>query len=363
MVAVRGLSRSLHGRFGFEPQNTLLVTTSLAMAGYQGDTAEVMRKRMIETIETIPGVTGAGPIDTAPLATGDLPNTRIFRDEVSDFRPGNGVDTPVLMEITPGYFRSAGTTLVAGRDVTWQDDAAAPHVAIVNEALARKLFGSTTAAVGRHFRNREGVRVEVIGVAEQGAYETLTDDQATALFFPEAQSRTANVTLVVRSAVEPATLAGLARARLRALDAGLPIFTQTWPQALNGVLFGPRMAAIALGVLGVMAALLSITGIFGIAAYAVSRRMKELGIRIALGADHRDLLRATLAKPVQLLAIGSLAGLGLGVLAGRVLAFIVYQASPRDPLVMTGVVLVMMLLGLLATWIPARRALAVDPLV
>jgi ABC-type antimicrobial peptide transport system permease subunit len=122
------------------------------------------------------------------------------------------------------------------------------------------------------------------------------------------------------------------------------------------------MATIALGVLGAMGALLSITGIFGMAAYSVSKRLRELGIRIALGAQRSEVLQAALGRPFKLLAFGSIAGLILGVLASRVLAFVVYQATPRDPLVLAGVVLAMALLGLLATWIPAQRALRIDPL-
>jgi len=118
---------------------------------------------------------------------------------------------------------------------------------------------------------------------------------------------------------------------------------------------------MSLGVLGVMGAMLSITGIFGMAAYSVSKRLRELGIRLARGADRRQLLSAALGRAVKLLALGSAAGLLLGVLASRVLAFVVYQATPRDPVVLAGVVLAMALLGLLATWIPAQRALAVDP--
>ena len=118
-----------------------------------------------------------------------------------------------------------------------------------------------------------------------------------------------------------------------------------------------------LGVLGVMGAMLAVTGIFGMAAYSVSKRLRELGIRIALGAQRRGVLEAALARPLKLLALGSAAGLLLGILATRVLAFIVYQATPRDPLVLGGVVLAMVLLGLLATWIPAQRALSVDPAI
>ncbi len=125
--------------------------------------------------------------------------------------------------------------------------------------------------------------------------------------------------------------------------------------------FLPQVATVALGVLGAMGAMLSITGIFGMAAYSVSKRLRELGIRVALGAQRKQVIQAALGRAFRLLAFGSAAGLLLGILASRVLAFIVYQATPRDPLVLAGVVVAMALLGLLATWIPARRAPSVDP--
>ena len=123
------------------------------------------------------------------------------------------------------------------------------------------------------------------------------------------------------------------------------------------------MATIALGVMGLMGAMLSITGIFGMAAYSVSKRLRELGIRVALGAQRKQVLQAALGRAFKLLAWGSTAGLLLGMLASRVLAAVVYQATSRDPMVLAGVVLAMSLLGLLATLIPARRALSVDPMI
>jgi ABC-type antimicrobial peptide transport system permease subunit len=123
------------------------------------------------------------------------------------------------------------------------------------------------------------------------------------------------------------------------------------------------MAALSLGIFGLMNAILSITGIFGMAAYSVSKRLKELGTRVALGARRKEVLQAAIGRAFKLLAIGPAAGLGLGILATRVLAFIVYQATPRDPVVLAGVVMAMALLGLAATWIPAQRALSVNPLV
>jgi ABC-type antimicrobial peptide transport system permease subunit len=138
---------------------------------------------------------------------------------------------------------------------------------------------------------------------------------------------------------------------------------ETWTQGLDIALFPSHVATVALGVLGLMGAMLSMTGIFGMAAYSVSKRMRELGIRMALGAQRTEVLKAALGRAVKLLAIGSVAGLLLGVLAAKVLSYIVYQANPRDPLVLGGVVLAMALLGLVATWIPAQRALSVDPLI
>jgi ABC-type antimicrobial peptide transport system permease subunit len=128
------------------------------------------------------------------------------------------------------------------------------------------------------------------------------------------------------------------------------------------VLFPSQMASLALGVMGGMGAMLAITGIFGMAAYSVSKRLRELGIRVALGAQRKEILQAALGRAFRLLAFGSAAGLLVGLLASRVLALVVYQATPRDPLVLAGVVLAMAMLGLLATWIPARRALSVNPM-
>lgn len=132
---------------------------------------------------------------------------------------------------------------------------------------------------------------------------------------------------------------------------------------MNGAFFASRVATVSLGILGVMGAILSITGIFGMAAYSVSRRLKELGIRVALGARRSVVLRTALGRAFNLLALGSVAGLIFGFIASRVLSYIVYEATPRDPIVLAGVVVAMGLLGLFATWIPAQRALAVNPLV
>jgi ABC-type antimicrobial peptide transport system permease subunit len=269
-----------------------------------------------------------------------------------------------LYRISPDYFRAAGTPVLFGRTFTWHDDNDAPRVAVVNQEFARRIFGSVTGAIGRYYKINDGKRIQVVGVVADGKYVYLTDAPRPAMFFPFMQSPDSSTWVVVRSNQNLQQMATAMRGALRDIDSGLPFSIETWNQELDNstVLFGPRMATASLGVLGVMGAMLSITGVFGMATYSVSKRMRELGIRMALGAQHRQILQAALGRAFQLLAFGSAAGLLLGILASRVLSSIVYQATPRDPLVLTGVVLAMLLLGLLATWIPAQRALSVDPL-
>jgi ABC-type antimicrobial peptide transport system permease subunit len=209
----------------------------------------------------------------------------------------------------------------------------------------------------------DGARIEVVGIAEQGKYHSLTEDSKPAMFLPLLQSPSSETWMVVRSNRDSQQLGPAIRNTLRDLDSALPVYIQTWTKELDHPLFAARMATLSLGVLGIMGAMLSITGIFGMAAYSVSKRLRELGIRMALGAQRKEVLQATLGRAFKLLALGSAAGLLLGILASRVLASIVYQATPRDPLVLAGVVLAMSLLGLVATWIPAQRALSINPII
>ncbi len=361
MVAVRGLMRSLHGNFGFSVKNTTLVDTDLTMAGYQGDRVAPMQKRMAETVGAIPGVESVGFADRLPLGVGAV-ESYVFTDTTSDLRSSNAAAQPLVFDVSPEYFQAAGTALLSGRPFTWHDDQHAPRVAVVNREFARKVFGSASRAIGSYYKMRDGTRVRVVGLAEDGKYQALTETDTPAMFLPILQKPSSATFLVVRSNRAPQELGAAIRGTLRQLDSAMPIFVQTRYSELDTTLFGPRMATISLGVLGAMGALLSITGIFGMAAYSVSRRLRELGIRVALGAQRKEILKTALGRAFRLLAFGSTAGLLLGIAASSVLSSVVYQATPRDPLVLAAVVFAMLLLGLLATWIPARRALSVDPL-
>jgi predicted permease len=362
LVAVRGLARSLHSNFGFEPRNAMLVETDLDMAGYSGDKVPEMRKRLIDAVAAIPGVASVGVVDRLPLYYG-ANSSSVFTDKTTDLRPSNSAAEAVMYNVSPEYFNAAQTALLAGRSLTWHDDKNSPRVAVVNREFAKRIFGSVINALDGSYKLRDGTRIQVIGVVEDGKYSSLAEDPQPAMFLPLLQSPSSATTVVIRSKQDPRQLAAAIKNTIQNLDAGLPFTLATWNQELDSALFPSRMATISLGVLGGMGAMLAVTGIFGMAAYSVSRRLRELGIRMALGGQRREVLRAALGRSFKLLAVGSALGLLLGILARRVLAFIVYQATPRDPLVLGGVVLAMALVGLLATWIPAQRALSVNPLI
>src|ERR1700687_2258424 len=364
MVAVRGLMRSLHSNFGFEPRDAMLVDTDLNMAGYKPDRVPAMQKHMLDAMASISGVKSVGLGHLPSLHPACCSEANIFNDKTADLRPTNAAAHVIMFSISPEYLQVAGTPLLAGRDLTWHDDKNAPRVAVVNRLFAGRMFGSAVKALGSYYKMDDGTRIQVVGIVEDGKYSpNITEDPRLAMFLPIRQSPSTETWLVVRSGASPRLLSTAIRTKLRDIDSRLPIFIQTSTEAMDGALFPSRMAAVSLGVLGVMGAMLSITGIFGLAAYSVSKRLRELGIRMALGAQRKEVLQAALRRAFKLLAFGSAAGLLLGILAGRVLAFIVYQATPRDPLVLIGIVLAMSLLGLVATWIPAQRALSIDPAI
>lgn len=364
LVAVRGLVRSVNASYGFDPHNVMTAGVNLATAGYSGTQIPQFNRRMIDAMGEIPGVQAVGLVNNYPPLTYTAAfREKVFTEQTRDLTPSNVALRPYRFNVSPGYLKAAGTMLIAGRDFTWRDDKTALPPVLANQQFAQRMFGSMNSAMGRHFRISDGTLVEIVGIVEDGKYMSLTEDQEPAVLMPSMLYNDPQSYLIVRSKRDPEQLQRLMRGKIRELDAGMPVDIQSWNQLLEVVQFPAKVATMALGVLGMMGAILSITGIFGMAAYSVSRRMKELGIRVALGARRIEVLGTALGRAVKLLAIGSLAGIVLGILASRVLASIVYQATPRDPLVLLAVVAAMSLLGLVATYIPAQRALTLDPSV
>ncbi|HLJ29148.1 MAG TPA: ABC transporter permease [Candidatus Angelobacter sp.] len=358
LVAVLGMVRALHAPLGIQPQGAMLVDLDLIQLGQAGDLALEKEKAMIEAVRSIPGVTAAGTVSRTPM-TGGMHGFPVFRPGTIEFKLNNSVLATYVFEMSPGYLEAAGTRLLGGRDVSWQDTTRTPYVAIVNATFARKMWGQMPA-IGQRFL-LSGNLTEVVGVAEDGKYHDLEESPHPAVYLPLSQSDQSEAFFIVRSRQAPNEMTEALQRTLSGIEPNVPIKVQSWPDALGNVLFPARAATVALGVMGLLAAMLAVTGIFGMAAYNVSRRMKELGIRVALGARKPQVMSAAVGRPIVLLGVGSVLGLLSGVFANRLLEQIVYQANPRDPVVVVGAVLTMALLGLAASAIPARRALAVDP--
>src|SRR5436309_9223586 len=359
LVAVRGMVRMLHAPLGFQPQSAMLADIDRDAAAVNVPLEK--QKAMLEAVQRIPGVTTAGAVNRVPF-TGGLRGVPIFPPGTTEFNLNNSVLAPYVYTMSPGYLEAAGTRLLSGRDVSWHDTKTTPYVAIVNETFARKMWGENPA-IGQRFILLGHLR-EVVGVVEDGKYNNMQEPPQPVVYLPLTQNEQRGLVFVVRSPRAHNEMAPALERTLSGLEPNALIKVQSWHDVLGGVnaLFPARASTAALGVMGLLAAMLAVTGIFGMAAYNVSRRMKELGIRVALGARTRHVMSAAVGRPIVLLGAGSLVGLLLcGVFASRLLGQIVYQANPRDPVVVVGAVLTMAMLGIVASAIPALRALAVDP--
>jgi len=360
-VAFRGMERSLRTPLGFRPQGVTIAETQLGMGGYTEAQSWPVQKRMAEEAAQIPGVSAAGVIDRVMLDNDCCGSESVFRQGTTDFRSSQESFAAHNFSVSPGYFAAAGTRLLAGRDISCHDGSNTPQVAVVNATFAHLLFGNAPA-VGQHFELFGGSLREIVGVVEDGKYETLTEAPQPAMFFPLAQGMNGNDTaLVVRSALPPMDMAAALNRMMDGIDPNIPLTVRSWPDVLDLALFPARAATGALAIMGLLAAMLAVTGIFGMAAYSVNRRVRELGIRIALGARKVQLMNAAIGRPIVLLCAGSGLGLVAGIFATGLLRQIVYQANPGDPAVLGGAVFTMALLGFAASAIPARRALSIDP--
>ena len=221
LVAVRGLVRSLHSSFGFEPQNVVMLQCELRMAGYDGDRVPQMQQRMLDAAKAIPGATYVGYVDHPPLGVGGG-DSYVFTDATTDYRPTNTAADAMDYNVSPGYIAAAGTTLLAGRDLTFADNKKSPTVALVNRTFAVKVFGSVEKAVGGHFKFYGGQRAEVVGVVEDGKYRTLTEDQQPAMFFSFLQQQSSGTWILVRSNRAPEEIASALERSIRGLDEACP---------------------------------------------------------------------------------------------------------------------------------------------
>jgi predicted permease len=364
-VSLRGLGRAMTMNMGINPKHAVLTKFELSQAGYSNEAADHFQRRLLEKISNLPGVEAAAYGTTTPLSM-DTSDSNVFSQQSTDFRPSKRAFDAYDYDVSPGYFTAAGTPLLAGRDVSFADTAKSPAVAVVNREFARRLYPSDDA-IGRYFKNSSGQPIQIVGIVADGKYFSLTEDQEAVAFFPISQQPTGHTSFIVRmrsdsSDVATNDMAATIRTVVRDLDPAIPIrVSSAWKNQLGLTFFVSQVATVALGLFGAFGLLLSITGTFGLASYTVSKRLRELSIRVALGAQAKQILSAALGRMLILLASGSVIGMLLGVAASRVLSAIVYQASAQDPFVLAAVAFTVVLTGSLSVVGPVRRVLHIDP--
>jgi predicted permease len=347
---------------GFRPDGLTMVGYDVGLAGYSPARGIDFEARSIEAVRRLPGIESAAFADTIPLYLNHS-TTTVTPDDQPDL-PASKRFNASRFCVSADYFETMGTRIVQGRALAATDTATMPLVAVINPAFATRVL-KTSTPIGRRFHDGgHGDKwVEVVGLAEEGRYTSLSEDPQPAVFEPIAQNYQATISLMARSTLPPDQVINEIRQAFGALDPAIPLYeTQTVAHMLGVVLLPSRAAAMALGFFGVLALVLALTGLNGVVANAVARRRREIGIRVAIGARPGDVLRLILARTAWLLAVGTLVGLGLVRLAGQVLASVVYQASPHDPFVISLVVSCLLLVGFIACWAPARRALRVSPI-
>jgi predicted permease len=371
-VAMRGAQRAFQMPVGIQPRGVSVAGFDLGLAQYTQKDGEAFQRRALDATLQLPGVAAAAFADSFPLGV-DQSSSGAFRYGETDFRASRAIRVSHY-DVSPGYFRAIGTRLLAGRDFTWHDGAKSPLTAIVNQTFARKVLGAENG-VGLYYRvgDLKQPPVQVIGIVEDGKYQGLTEDPRPAIFRPMLQNYSGTTYLLAR-AVHPqdaqredaqteAARALRMEQAVRSLDRGLPLYSVGALENLLDVTFlQARAAAWALSAFGVLALMLAVTGIYGLSAYTVSRRVREIGIRVAIGAQPSQVLRSVLGRMALVLGAGALAGIAGGLACTAVLAHVAPQATPRDPMVLGGVAVTMLTVALLSCWAPARRAISVDPI-
>jgi predicted permease len=362
-LVLRGLQRAQSLNPGLVPERALEMSFDLGLQGYDGPRSREFKRRLLERVRSLPSVQYAGLSNSVPLSL--YTNNSTIHVEGQPEQRGMNVPMARTSDATPGFLSAMGTRLLEGRDFTEQDGESNRPVAIVNETFARR-FWPGQSALGKRFSQggSGGPWREVIGVIEDGKYFSLSEDPTPFVYdyLPPQAGR--NLTLVVRTTGEPQSAMGAIRREFQQLDAALPVYNvKTMVEHMSVAYFPARVAATLLGSFGLLALLLAAIGIFGVMSFAVAQRTREIGIRMALGAQGGVILKLVVGEGLKLTMLGLAIGLACAIAGTRLMSGLLYGVNALDLITFSGVSLLLALVALVACYLPARRAMSVDPLV
>jgi putative ABC transport system permease protein len=360
-LLIRSLQKLQAIDAGFDPAKVLVMSADVSLSGYDKERGLRFFPELLERVKLLRGVEAASLAAQVPLG---VAISSLLKAEGYTPKPGEDLSSDFNI-IGPDYFRTMKIPLLHGREFVPSDTTTAPQVAIINETAARSFWPDQNPVGRRLTLGRapdEEVR-EIVGVVKDSKYRRLNDESRPTAYVPFAQDYRANMALHVRTSGEPGAMLAAVRREVQALDASLPLYNvKTLEEQKSNSLYTSRMAATLLTVFGLLALGLAALGLYGVMAHAVNRRTRELGIRIALGAQAGDVLKLILMQGLML----ALIGVGIGLLAAFALTHwiesLLFGVRPTDPLTFTAIAVGLTLVALVACWIPARRATKVDPL-
>jgi predicted permease len=362
-LIVRSLQQAQSLNPGFNPNQAVMLSFDLGLQGYDKARGQAFHQQALERVRALPGVSAAALADYLPLTLTES-TTSVY---VEGKTPPNFAQLPstIYCRVGTDYFRAMGIPLLAGREFTPQEREKESRVVIVNEAFARR-FWPNENAVGRQFKfgGVEGEPWQIVGVARDGKYVSLGESPRLLVYEPLLRNYSSLVNLVVRASSDAPLALAAVRREVQSLDATLPLYNvKTLHEHLSLPLFPARVAAVVLGCFGLLALLLAAIGIYGVMSFNVAQRTREIGLRMALGATARDVLRLLVRQGMSLALLGVVIGLAAAFAVTRLLADLLLGVSATDPLTFLAIVALLTSVALLACYVPAWRATEVDPLV
>ncbi len=357
---VRSLQQAYRADPGFDPHGVLLASFDPFLSGYDESRGREFYRRLVERVRTLPGIQSATLARRLPF-TGD--GIAFASVAIDGYAPAKDEDMRLNYEtVGPQYFQTMRIPLAHGRDFDERDQDGAPGVVIINETMAGRYWPGGDA-LGRRIKLTKDW-LEIVGIAKDVKNRSLSEAPQPFLYLPLLQDYRSNMILVARTPTEPQQVSKSVRAVVAALDPGIPIFdVKTLEEHVGVSLYLQRMAATLLSIFGLLALSLAAIGLYGVMAYSVSQRTRELGIRVSVGAERHDIFKLILGQGLAMSVVGLLAGLVAALAVTRLTANLLYGVSATDPVTFIVIALLLLCVTLLACYFPARRATKVDPII